>query len=313
MLLALALAEERHAEHWARLLDGGAAEPPHRLGLRARILSLLARGMGSFLVLALVQRAELRLGEDEEHAPPAISADERVHALVVAGLARRRRASASGTLRAAVFGANDGLVSNLSLVLGVAGAGVASNVLLLTGLAGLLAGALSMAAGEYVSVRSQRELLDFGAPALGPDELAALRGSDAHELALAFRAQGANPEQAEHRAQQLLGEPAAVSLPVDAEEGLDVIGSPMGAAVSSFGSFAVGALIPVLPFTVFEGTGALLGASALAAAALFVTGAMSAILAGGPPVRRGLRQLGIGALAAAVTYALGALFGVSLA
>jgi vacuolar iron transporter family protein len=313
MFLALAQAEERHAQHWADLLDGDATEP-HRLGLRARILSFLARGIGSLLVLALVQRAELAIVDESEHAPASINADERVHALVVAGLARRRRARASGTLRAAVFGANDGLVSNLSLVLGVAGAGVPPNVLLLTGLAGLLAGALSMAAGEYVSVRSQRELLESTAPALEPAEVAALRESDVHELALAFRAQGASPEQAERRAEQLLGDPSALESPADAEgEDLDVVGTPIGAAASSFGSFAVGALIPVLPFAIIEGTAALVTSALLAGTALFITGASSAILAGGPPLRRGMRQVAIGAVAAAATYALGALFGVSLA
>jgi vacuolar iron transporter family protein len=264
-------------------------------------------------VLSLVQRAELQEVDASEDAPAAINADERVHALVVAALARRRRARASGTMRAAVFGANDGLVSNLSLVLGVAGAGVAPQVVLLTGLAGLLAGAFSMAAGEYVSVRSQRELLDNAAPTLDQDALEALRQSEVHELALAFRAEGMSAEQAEHRAAQLLSDSEAAATRSEAEEDLDVVGSPLRAATSSFGSFAVGALVPILPFFILSGTGALIAGTALAGAALFVTGAASAILAGGPPLQRGLRQLAIGAVAAALTYLLGVLFGVTLA
>ena len=165
ILLALARAEERHAGYWSAMLHP--AEPaPRRPGVRARLLGWLTRRLGSLVVLALVQRAEAGGHYDAEpDATAAIAADERVHALVVAGLAQRQRARVSGWFRAAVFGANDGLVSNFSLVLGVAGAGTSSQVILLAGLAGLLAGALSMAAGEYVSVRSHRELLDAAGPA----------------------------------------------------------------------------------------------------------------------------------------------------
>jgi VIT1/CCC1 family predicted Fe2+/Mn2+ transporter len=310
LLLGLARAEERHAEHWARLIEGD--PQPRRPTLRGRLLSFLARRVWSLLVLALVQRAELRDPEPDEHAPDAIIADERVHALVVSQLARRRRAQASGTLRAAVFGASDGLVSNLSLILGVWGAGVSSEVVLLTGLAGLLAGALSMAAGEYVSVRSQRELIDAAAPDLDPAALAALRDAEVHELALAFRAEGLALDEAERRAAALLddepgGEPASQGQPED------VVGSAVQAAGSSFAAFALGALVPVLPFFAVSGTPALVTGAALAAIALFATGALTAVLSGGPLLRRGFRQLLIGLLAAAVTYGLGAALGVALA
>jgi len=179
ILLALARAEERHAAHWSERLHP-AEQAPGRVGARARLLSWLARRLGSLLVLSLVQRAEAGGHYDTEpDATAAMAADERVHALVVAGLAQRHRARAAGWFRAAVFGANDGLVSNFSLVLGVAGAGSSSQVILLAGLAGLLAGALSMAAGEYVSVRSQRELLDAAAHELDPATLRALHDHEA--------------------------------------------------------------------------------------------------------------------------------------
>ena len=159
MLLGLARAEERHAAHWARLL-GDQAGRPRNGNPRMRLLAWLAQRFGSVFVLALAQRAEARTPyDDDADATAAMSADERIHQEVVRGLAARGRARVSGTFRAAVFGANDGLVSNLSLVLGVTGGGVAAHTVLLTGVAGLLAGALSMGAGEYVSVRSQRELL----------------------------------------------------------------------------------------------------------------------------------------------------------
>ena len=164
ILLGIADAEERHIAHWEGLL-GPSAGRPGRASLRLRLLALLARRFGSVFVLALAQRAESRSPYDDDiDATPAMAADERVHEEVVRGLASRGRARVSGTFRAAVFGANDGLVSNLALVLGVAAGGATTTTILLTGLAGLLAGALSMGAGEYISVRSQRELLDASAP-----------------------------------------------------------------------------------------------------------------------------------------------------
>jgi len=204
ILLALARAEERHAAHWAAKLHP-AQRPPSEPGRRSRLLGWLAQRLGSLVVLGLVQRAEAAGDyEDDTEATAAMAADERVHALVVAELAQRHRARASGWFRAAVFGANDGLVSNFSLVAGMAGAGSSSQVILLAGLAGLLAGALSMAAGEYISVRSQRELLGVVAQELDPATLAALREHEAGELALVFRTRGLSPAQAEQRAAALL-------------------------------------------------------------------------------------------------------------
>jgi VIT1/CCC1 family predicted Fe2+/Mn2+ transporter len=311
ILLALARAEDRHAAHWAAKLHP-AQRPTSEPGRRSRLLGWLARRLGSLVVLGLVQRAEAGGHYDADaEATAAMAADERVHALVVAGLAQQQRARASGWFRAAVFGANDGLVSNFSLVAGMAGAGSSSTVILLAGLAGLLAGALSMAAGEYISVRSQRELL-AAAHELDPATLAALRDHEASELALVFRARGSSSEQAEQQAAALLGEDDAEAAAAEVGAGEEVIGSAGAAAGSSFVAFASGAVIPVLPFFVSSGRTAIVTSAVLVGVALFATGATVGVLTGGPLLRRGLRQLVIGAAAAVATYALGRVFGATL-
>ncbi len=313
ILLGLAEAEERHAAHWERLLGDrvGRVGPG---GTRMRLLAVLARRYGSVFVLALAQRAETRTPYHSDlDATPAMAADERIHEEVVRGLAARGRARVSGTFRAAVFGANDGLVSNLALVLGVTGGGASASTVLLTGLTGLLAGALSMGAGEYVSVRSQRELLDASAPDTRDAEAVLRRlDVDANELALVFRARGLGAEEAERRAVTALrrlelagGDPSP--------DGDGVVGSGLGAAASSFAFFATGAAVPVLPFAAgLTGPVAIVVASVLVSLALMLTGATVGVLSGGPPLRRALRQLAIGALAAGVTYGLGLLFGVAV-
>jgi vacuolar iron transporter family protein len=312
ILLALARAEDRHAVHWAAKLRP-AQRPDTEPGRRSRLLGWLARQLGSLVVLGLVQRAEAAGHYDTDaEATAAMAADERVLALVVAALAQQQRARASGWFRAAVFGANDGLVSNFSLVAGMAGAGSSSQVILLAGLAGLLAGALSMAAGEYISVRSQRELLEAAAHELDPATLAALRDHEASELALVFRARGSSPEQAEQQAAALLGQDDAEAAATEVEAGEDVVGSAGAAAGSSFVAFASGAVIPLLPFFVGSGRTAIVTSAALVGVALFATGATVGVLTGGPLLRRGLRQLAIGAAAALATYVLGRVFGATL-
>ena len=204
ILLALADAEKRHEAHWLDLL-GDAAEPPPRSSLRTRLLVFLARYFGTVFGLALMQRAEGRSPyETDADASQTMAADERIHGEVLRGLAARGRQQLSGTFRAAVFGANDGLVSNLALVLGIGAAGVEARTILFTGIAGLLAGALSMGAGEYVSVRSQRELLQSTRP--DPRSHSALPHLDvgANELALVYRARGMDPSQAEEHARTVL-------------------------------------------------------------------------------------------------------------
>ncbi len=266
-------------------------------------------------VLALAQRAESRSPyRFDRDAPAAMAADERIHEEVVRALAARGRARVSGTFRAAVFGANDGLVSNLALVLGVIGGNVPTSTVLLTGLAGLLAGALSMGAGEYISVRSQRELLAAAAP--NPEARAVVPYLDvnANELGLVYRARGMSAEEAQRRADALLRDPKPPVPPADqpADEH-EIVGTGLKAAISSFVFFASGALVPVLPFVAgLSGGLAVLIAVVLVGLALMLTGATVAVLSGAPPLPRALRQLAIGAGAAAVTYLLGLIFGATV-
>jgi vacuolar iron transporter family protein len=317
ILLRLAEAEERHAAHWADLL-GDDVGPDRRGAPRMRLLAFLARRFGSVFVLALAQRAETRSPyRFDVDATAAMAADERIHEEVVRGLAVRGRARVSGTFRAAVFGANDGLVSNLSLVLGVTGGGASTTTVLLTGLAGLLSGALSMGAGEYVSVRSQRELLAASAPDLSDaHRVLPELDLDANELALVYRARGVPADEARRRADAVLrSDDPARSVAPDQEEidQHEVVGTGLGAALSSFAFFASGAAVPVLPFLLgAEGIAALVVAGVLVGLALMLTGATVGVLSGGPPLRRAVRQLAIGAGAAAVTYGLGLLFGATL-
>lgn len=308
ILLELAEAETRHQDHWRALL-GEAAGRPRRADARNRVLGFLARHFGTVFALALAQRAEGRSPyERDADATETMAADEQIHEEVVRGLAARGRERLSGTFRAAVFGANDGLVSNLALVLGIGATGVSNHTVLVTGLAGLLAGALSMGAGEYVSVRSQRELLEASAP--NPATRAALRHLDveANELALVYRARGMAPEAASAHAADVLGDVTAAR-PV-ARDDHAAIGTGLHAAVSSFCFFASGALVPVLPYLLgLQGPAAVVTASVLVGVALLGTGAVVGLLSGAPPLRRALRQLAIGYGAAAATYALGLAFG----
>lgn len=319
ILLALAEAEGRHEAHWLGLLGGEPASLP-RASLDTLLLGWMARRFGSIFVLALAQNAEGRSPyADEPDASAAMVADERVHHEVVRGLAARGRRRLSGTFRAAVFGANDGLVSNLALVLGIGATGVAPQFVLFSGIAGLLAGALSMGAGEFVSVRSQREMLEATEPNGYADAVLPDLDLNANELALVFRTRGLSEPEATAEAQRMIsaaqradqhapdgGAPAAP----DARE---VVGGAWGAALSSFLFFASGAIVPVLPWIFgLSGYAAIILALALVGIALLATGAMVGVLSGGPPLRRALRQLAIGFSAAAITYALGLLFGVAL-
>ncbi|MFI2563840.1 VIT1/CCC1 family protein [Paenarthrobacter sp. NPDC018779] len=318
ILLALAEAEGRHEAHWLKLL-GEHAGMPKAASARSRLLGFLARHFGSVFVLALAQRAEGRspYGTDP-YATPAMVADEQIHEEVVRGLATRGRNRLSGTFRAAVFGANDGLVSNLSLVMGMAATGVSSAVVLMSGVAGLLAGALSMGAGEYVSVRSQRELLNATLPTQATLAAAPSLDVEHNELVLVYLARGMTREAAEHRAAERLGlfscdcDPS-LSLQPEKEEVEDeheTVGSAWGAALSSFCFFASGAIVPILPFVFgVVGWSALILSGALVGVALLATGAVVGLLSGTSPLSRGLRQLAIGLGAAAATYGLGLLFG----
>ncbi|KFF59902.1 membrane protein [Cryobacterium sp. MLB-32] len=322
ILLSLAEAEGRHEAHWRRML-GDQVGPKRNGAIRTRLLGFLARRFGSVFVLALAQRAESRSPYDKDHdATGAMAADERIHEEVVRGLAARGRKRLSGSFRAAVFGVNDGLVSNLALVLGIGATGVPAATILFTGLAGLLAGALSMGAGEYVSVRSQRELLEASSPTTTAKSVLTSLDLEANELTLVYRARGMSPEKAELHAKQVLrtaevathpfeaADTRAVMPPVDEHE---AVGTGIGAASSSFCFFASGALLPVLPYLFgMSGLSAIVLATVLVGIALLATGAVVGLLSGGPPLRRALRQLAIGLAAAGVTYLLGLAFGTSL-
>ena len=320
ILLGLADAEGRHEAHWLELL-GPDIGRPRKGDVRTRMLGLLARRFGSVFVLALAQRAESRSPYDADpDAPASMAADERIHGEVVRGLAARGRNRLSGTFRAAVFGANDGLVSNLSLILGVGASGVANHVILITGVAGLLAGALSMGAGEYVSVRSQRELLEASTPDPQAQGVLHELDIDQNELILLFRSRGMGEEDAAARAREVLAgtrglgpaEPVADAGGHAAVDEHEAVGTGLGAALSSFCFFASGAVIPVLPYLFgAQGIAAVILSAVLVGLALLGTGAVVGLLSGGSPIRRGLRQLAIGYGAAAVTYLLGLLFGVS--
>ncbi|MDQ0029604.1 VIT1/CCC1 transporter family protein [Arthrobacter bambusae] len=318
ILLALADAEGRHEAHWLKLL-GEHAGMPKAASIRSQMLGFLARNFGSVFVLALAQRAEGRSPYTKDLAATrAMAADEQIHEEVVRGLATRGRNRLSGTFRAAVFGANDGLVSNLSLVMGMAATGVPATVVLFSGIAGLLAGALSMGAGEYVSVRSQLELLRATRPTQATLTAAPALDIEHNELVLVYLARGMSREAAEHRAAERMGlyscdcDPS-LSLHPEVEETVDeheAVGSAWGAAISSFCFFASGAIVPILPF-IFGMTGfaALAVAGTLVGIALLSTGAVVGLLSGTSPLTRGLRQLAIGLGAAAATYGLGLVFG----
>jgi len=340
ILLALAEAEGRHEAHWLELL-GDQVGKPRRGALRTRWLGWMARRFGSVFTLALAQRAEARTASTvSDDATPRMVADERIHEEVVRGLALRGRNQISGMFRAAVFGANDGLVSNLALVMAIGASGAPATTILLTGLAGLLAGALSMAAGEYVSVRSQRELLEASRPSQRAGDALPDLDVDANELALVYRARGLDAATAAERAATVLGSleryaaaqgvtaallRSTTALPDDgvaqvvtpAATPVDehiAVGTAVGASLSSFCFFASGALIPVIPYLLgAEGITAVAWAAGLVGVALLGTGTVVGLLSGTSPVRRALRQLAIGYGAAAVTYLLGLAFGTSAA
>jgi VIT1/CCC1 family predicted Fe2+/Mn2+ transporter len=330
--------ERRHAEVWANKLRALGADVPEPSGPRLRIqtIVLIARLFGTHAVRDLVLALE---GDEEDlytaQSSPevdAIAADEREHAAIWQRLGGARsghaqgprdiaareswhRAGRSGTLRAVIFGVSDGLVSNLALVMGVAGASQGQgSFVLLAGVAGLLAGACSMAAGEYISMQSQRELFERQI-ALERAELEAMPEEEQAELVAVYRSKGFTLAEANTIAERMFADPQhALDTLVREELGLDPdeLGSPWGAATGSFGAFAIGALIPVLPYLVTDGTTAFLPAIALSVAALFAVGAGVSLLTGRGLLYSGSRQVLIGALAAIVTYLVGHLIGVAV-
>jgi VIT1/CCC1 family predicted Fe2+/Mn2+ transporter len=238
-----------------------------------------------------------------------------VEGSILARMEGRHRAAGGNALRAAVLGASDGLVSNFNLVMGVAGAEIAAGGILLTGLAGLLAGAISMALGEWISVQSSRELYE---KQLGAEryEIAAMPEEESEELVLIYQARGLDEETARTLAGKLMADPATALQALARDElGIDpdeLGGSAWEAAITSFLLFAVGAVIPVLPFLILDGLTAVGLSAALSAAGLFAIGAAITLFTGKPVLFAGLRQTFFGLAAAAATYAVGRLVGVTL-
>jgi len=220
----------------------------------------------------------------------------------------------SGALRAAIFGANDGLVSNLALIMGVAGAKAEPGVVVLAGIAGLLAGAFSMGAGEYISMRVQRDVFE-NLLAFERDELETMPDAEMKELVGIYQERGI-PENLAVATAQAVHTDLDLALQTHAREELgldpDDLGSPWGAAISSFITFSIGALIPLVPFLFGSGTGAIVWASILSGATLFAVGAAMTVFTGKNLVAQGMKMLAVGGAAAATTYLVGSLLGVNL-
>jgi vacuolar iron transporter family protein len=330
--------ERRHANIWAARLTelGATVPPPSAPRARVRSIVVLARLFGTNRVADLVRSLE---GDEEEayagqQTPEteSIAADERQHAVywdeitdtkrlarnndVRRGLSEEalHRGGRSGTLRAAVFGANDGLVSNLALIMGIAGAEADNHLIVLGGIAGLLAGAFSMAAGEYISMQSQREMFE-NQISIEREEMRVMPDVEEEELTQIFLAKGISEADAKKIAAGLMADPKkALDTKVREELGLDPteLGSSWGAAMYSFVTFSVGAAIPLLPFLITSGQTAFVAAIVLALASLFVVGALVSIVTGRSMILSGLRQVLIGAAAAAVTYAVGKAIGATV-
>ncbi|MGH8677944.1 MAG: VIT1/CCC1 transporter family protein [Burkholderiales bacterium] len=308
----LAKEAESQAEIWVKQLrdSGGAVPERYSPDLRTRVVAALTRRMGpralrGVLAAMKVRGMVLYSRPDPRHFIPGASAGME---------GRHRGLSGGGNLRAAVFGVNDGLVSNASLILGVAGATSQSSVILLSGVAGLLAGAFSMAAGEYISVRTQREMYEYQI-GLEEDELKQYPEEEAGELALIYEARGIAQDEARRMANDIIADPdKALDARAREELGLnpDELGSPWGAGIFSFLSFAGGALIPLLPFLFAAGSEALLVSIALTAGALFSVGAALSLFIGRKAMAGGLRMLAIGAGAGTLTFMIGRFLGVSL-
>ena len=290
--------------------SGKPAPPPFVPDLRTRLVARLVQLFGPRRLRAVLAAMKVRGMAIYSRREPG------GHSAPIAGNIehRHRGLGGGGNLRAAVFGINDGLVSNASLIFGVAGASSDPAVVLLTGVAGLTAGAFAMATGEFVSVRSQRELFEYQI-ALERDELKEYPDAEAQELALIYKAKGLSGAEAQRVAKQLVADPEhALDTLAREELGLnpDELGSPWGAAISSLLSFALGAAVPLLPFAFGAGARALPIAGLLTAIALFAVGATLSLFTGRAAVFSGTRMLLLGSLAAAVTFAVGRLFGVSV-
>ena len=315
----LAASAEAQAEIWADQVhqEGGSVPGEFHPPFRARLVAKLIRWLGPRRIRPILAAIKVRgisvysqALTTNGHAMPT-SVDDFGH--------RHKGTESGGNLRAAVFGVSDGLVSNTSLIMGVAGAGADAKTILLTGVAGLLAGGLSMAAGEYISMRSQREMYEYQI-GLEREELEQYPEQEAEELALIYHARGIPLEEARTLSRGILTNPEhALDTLAREELGLNPqeLGSPWGAALASLLAFSVGAVIPVLPFLWWAqdlGAAATMSTSAaLAAISLFGVGAVLSLYTGRKAVYSGLRMVFIGVGAGLVTYFIGSMLGVRLA
>jgi VIT1/CCC1 family predicted Fe2+/Mn2+ transporter/rubrerythrin len=288
---SIAADEREHAQIWDEL-DAGTVEPSADAARQKRAMA----------TVTAAEHPDIDPGRPE--MPETIQRQERWH-----------RSGRSGTLRATIFGVSDGLVSNLSLVMGVAGASDQGSFILLAGIAGLLAGAFSMAAGEYISMQSQRELFERQIE-LERAELQAMPEEEQRELGALYMAKGFSQSEAERMAERMFEDPrTALDALVREELGLDPseLGSPWGAAAGSFAAFCVGAAVPVIPYLFGGGTASFVASLVLSLGALFLVGAGVSLLTGRSLLYSGFRQMGLGAAAAAVTFAVGRIIGVGVA
>jgi VIT1/CCC1 family predicted Fe2+/Mn2+ transporter/bacterioferritin (cytochrome b1) len=329
----LAAGERRHAEMWAERLRALDGVPDLRPSWRTRVLIWLARRFGVNAILPTVIGLEDTGIEDYRHQTEAVGiiGEERSHATVlreitrttrgglagsaVAQLEGRHRAGGGNALRAAVLGANDGLLSNLSLVMGVAGAQLSSQSILVTGISGLLAGASSMALGEWISVQSSRELYQKQI-ATEREEIEAVPEEELEELVLIYQARGLSEARAREIATEIMRSPAnALDTLAREELGInpeDLGGSAYVAGGTSFGLFAVGAVIPVIAFIFLSGTVAVAVSIAMSVLGLFGVGAAITLFTGRSALLSGARQVVFGLAAAAITFVVGRLVGVTL-
>jgi vacuolar iron transporter family protein len=305
LFLSLADAAEAQSNQWQH---NNIAFTP---SLRARIVSKLMYRFGPRNLRPMLAAMKIRgLSAYDQPQPGS-------HAMPVnvGDIGRRHKGFGGGNLRAAVFGVSDGLVSNTSLIMGVAGAAASNHALITTGVAGLLAGALSMAAGEYTSVRSQREMFEYQI-GLEKDELDEYPDEEAEELALIYEARGMPLERAREFSKDLMKDPKhALNVLAREELGLnpDDLGSPWGAAIFSFIAFASGALMPLLPFLMGSvGNMSLIYSAGIAAASLMVVGGVLSLFSGRSAVFGAARMLLIGGGAGVITYLIGSLFGAAI-
>jgi VIT1/CCC1 family predicted Fe2+/Mn2+ transporter len=326
--------ERKHAATWVERLDAeGVTIPRYSPNWRSRTLAWAARHLGVTAVLPTVIGNERKDTRKYAQTPGGaeMGADEASHnrllshvAMTMKGgmeggalaqLEGRHRAGGGNALRAAVLGANDGLVSNLSLVMGVAGAALANSAILVTGFAGLLAGAISMALGEWLSVQSSRELYKHQI-GIEKAELAAAPQEEAEELALIYEARGLPKDEAQRMAQHIISDPGSALETLSREE-LNVNPSELGgsaweAALTSFFLFSIGAIIPVLPYVFLSGMTAIIVSMIFSAVGLFIIGAGITLFTGRNVLYSGTRQVLFGLIAAMVTFGIGHLVGGNL-